>query len=298
MDTIIGIKTFIAVVKAGSFTNAAEQLGLSTALVSKYVGQLENRLGIRLLRRTTRSLTLTELGQVYFDRSQSILEDFEALESAIQDKTHQPSGQLVISGPITFGEQHLTSAIAKFMRQYPDVRVDLRLTDRFVSLADEGIDVAIRIGALGDSSLVARKLDTAELIVCATAAYLNKKGEPQTPEELLQHKCVIDTNFHGGTPWEFTSKDDKKHSIRVDGPFKVNSAAAALDMVLQDMGIGLIPAYAINSHLTSGRLTPLLLEYQTTQLGIYAAYAQQRYLATKIRAFIDFMVDHPFSFRQ
>lgn len=289
MDTVAGMKTLIAVVDAGSFTGAAERLGMSTALASKYVGQLEKRLGVRLLHRTTRSLNLTEIGQVYVERCRNLLNDFDELEAAVQDRQSAPRGGLIITAPTTFGEMYLTPALARFMAGYPEITVELRLTDRFVGLAEEGVDLAIRIAELEDSSLIARHLAPARVVACAAPAYLERFGEPARPEDLTDHNCIVDTNFRISGGWPFLI-DGKRITISVSGRFSVNSAQAARAMVVAGAGIGLVPTYAIGEDIKNGRIVPLLMSHEALDLSVYAVYLPNRHLTAKVRAFIDFMV--------
>lgn len=290
MDTLTAMRTFVAVVRAGSFTAGAEQLGISTALASKYVGRLEDRLGVRLLNRTTRSLTLTEDGAAYLDRASQVIDEFDQLEAAVQNRAAAPSGRLVISAPVTFGEEYLTMMVAAFLETYPEISIELQLTDRFVSLVDEGVDVAIRIANLTDSSLIARRLAPARIVVCASPSYLEQHGVPATPEDLQAHRSIVDTNFRGGSAWTF-SIGGKQLSTKVQGQFSVNSARAVRQMLLQGAGVGLIPTYAVGEDLRAGRLRVLLEEYEALDLGIYALYTHNRHLAPKVRAFIDFATD-------
>ena len=218
MDTLIGMRTFATVVKTGSFTAAADRLGMSKALASKYLNQLEQRLGVRLLNRTTRHLSLTEVGQVYYTRCQSLLEAVDELEAAIQDRHESPKGRLSITAPQTFGECYLAQAMARFLEQYPQVSVELNLTDRFVNLLEEGFDLGIRIGELADSSLVARRLASVRIITCAAPRYLERHGVPVHPLELDAHACVIDTNIDTPARWLYMI-DGERRQIEVGDRF-------------------------------------------------------------------------------
>ncbi len=290
MDSITGMRTFITVVRAGSFTAAAQRLNMSTALVSKYVGKLETRLGARLLNRTTRSLTLTEIGTVYYERGQQLIDDFDELEAAVQNRSADAKGKLVISAPITFGDMYLTTAIADFLDQHPALTVDLRLTDRFVSLIDEGIDVAIRIAELEDSALIARRIASTRIVACAAPSYLARHGVPDHPSDLARYHCIIDSNFRNGHLWPFTLEGQRK-SIRVDGRFIVNSASAVRQILLRGAGIALTPTYAIGEDIARGDLVVVLEEFEALALGIYAIYLHQRHLAAKVRVFVDAMIE-------
>ncbi len=288
MDTIVGMKTFVTVVEANSFTAAAERMDMSTALVSKYVGQLEERLGSRLLNRTTRSLVLTEIGKSYFERCRQVIDDFDELEAAIQNKGSVASGRLVLTAPVTFGEMYLASAIVDFLEQHPAITVDLRLTDRFVNLVDEGVDIAIRISELEDSTLIARRLASTRLLLCAAPSYLEEYGMPERPEDLSAHTCIVDTNFRSGAQWPFIV-DGKQITTKVSSRVTVNSAAAVRMVLLKGSGISLVPGYAVGEDIKQGRLVTVLEDYEASGLGIHAVYTHHRYLATKVRAYIDFM---------
>ena len=290
MDTIIGMKTFVNVVAAGSFTAAAQRSNMSTALVSKYIGQLEERLGARLLNRTTRSLALTEIGASYLERCLQIIDDFDELEAAVHNERSIPGGNLIISAPVTFGEMHLTTAVARFLTRYPDISIDLRLTDRFVNLVDEGVDLAIRISELVDSSLIARRLTPARIVVCAAPSYLEKHGCPDYPHDLVDHECIIDTNFQDFDEWPFII-GEKRISIKVSGRFSVNSAQSSRAMIVAGAGIGLIPTYAIAEELNKQNAVMVLEDFEALDPGIYALYPHNRHLATKVRAFVDFLVE-------
>lgn len=289
MDMLAGMRTYIAVVAAGSFTAAAERLGISKALTSKYVGQLEEHLGVRLLNRTTRQLNVTEAGQAYYQRCRQLLEEFDELEAAIQDQQEAPRGSLVVAAPTTFGEMYLTRAVADYLDQQPGVSVELVLADRFVNIVDEGFDLAVRIGELADSSLIARRLAPARIAVCAAPVYLAQAGTPTDPRELESHTCVIDTNFHAADHWPF-QKHGRRFSVKVNGRFRVNNAVAAREMMLAGQGIGLCPTYVIGNELRNDRLKILLQEYEVFEHGIYAVYPHNRHLAAKVRTFVDFLV--------
>lgn len=289
MDTLQEMRTFLSVVETGSFTQAAEQLGLSKAVASKQVIRLEERLGVRLLNRTTRALSLTEVGQAYAQRAERVVEDLDELEQLVQDRHAAPRGQIIVSAPITFGEMHLTAVIARFLEAYPGISIDLRLSDRFVGLADEGIDLAIRISSLDDSSLIARRLTSTRVVACATPEYLDREGVPDNPKALEGHTCIIDTNFKSKDDWVFQSAQERV-TTKVRGRFQVNSARAAREMALSGAGIGMIPSYAVGEDLRNGRLVPLLQAYEVAELGIYALYLPNRLLAGKVRSFIDFLV--------
>lgn len=290
MDTLEGMRAFVAVARAGSFTAAGQRLGRSTALVSKYVGQLEERLQVRLLERTTRSLRLTEVGEAYLARAEDLLEQFDDLESSLENTQATPSGNLVVSAPVSFGESYIASVVSRFVCKFPKVSVDLRLTDRFVSLVDEGVDLAVRITELPDSALIARRLCPAGIVCCAAPAYLERAGSPGAPADLPDHECIIDRNLRSPNAWPFMV-DGKREIVHVDGRVTVNSARASRAVAIEGAGIALIPQYAVGEDLCSGRLVPLLEGHEALSLTVYAIYQHRAHLAAKTRAFVDFLVE-------
>lgn len=288
MDVLTGMRTYAAVVATGSFTAAAERLGLSKALTSKYVGQLEDRLGVRLLNRTTRKLNVTEAGQAYYERCKQLLEDFDELETAIKDQQEAPQGNLLVAAPTTFGETYLTQAVADYLDEQPGVSVELVLADRFVNIVDEGFDLAVRIGRLADSSLIARRLAPARIVACATPEYLSRCGLPAHPGELESHNCIIDTNIHPADHWPF-NEDGQSFSVGVTGRFRVNNALSAREMILAGHGIGLCPIHAVYEDIREGHLKILLQEYEALEYGIYVVYPHNCHLATRVRTFVEFL---------
>jgi len=290
MDTLTGMRTYAAVVETGSFTQAAERLGISKALTSKYVGQLEEHLGVRLLNRTTRKLNVTEAGQAYYQRCRQLLDDLDELEAAIRQQQASPQGRLRIAAPTTFGEGFLTRIVAEYLKRQPGVSVELVLADRFVNIVEEGFDLAVRIGSLADSSLIARRLAPMQVVPCATPGYLETAGWPHHPRELAQHNCVIDTNIEQPEQWLF-QEDGKKLRVSIDGRFRVNSAQAVREMLLAGEGIGLCPRYVVEADLQAGKLVLLLTNYLATEYGIYAVYSHSRHLAAKVRTFVDFLAE-------
>jgi DNA-binding transcriptional LysR family regulator len=289
MDILTGMRTYAAVVSTGSFTGAAERLGISRALTSKYVGQLEDHLGVRLLNRTTRQLNVTEVGQAYFERCRQIVDEIDELESAVSDQQTAPRGRLLIAAPTTFGEMFLAQAVARYLGEYPEVSIELVLADRFVNLVDEGFDLAVRIGNLKDSSLIARRLASCRIVVCASPEYLQRAGSPTKPDDLERHCCIYDTNQGSGNSWPFRD-DDHRFRVNVKGNLRVNGAVAVREAMLAGHGVGYSPAYAIGEELRTGKLEIVLENYESDELGIYAVYPHNRHLATKVRSFIDFLI--------
>lgn len=283
------MRTYAAVVATGSFTRAAERLGISKALTSKYVGQLEEHLGVRLLNRTTRKLNVTEVGQAYYQRCRQLLDDLDELESAVRQQQESPRGQLRVAAPLIFGESDLTRTVADYLQAQPGVSVELVVADRYVNIVDEGFDLAVRVGRLTDSSLIARRLAPMRVVLCASPEYLKSAGVPSHPAALATHDCAIDTNIEDPEHWTF-KKRGQSFSVKISGRFRVNSAQAVREMLLAGGGIGVCPRYVVAEDLRAGRLQALLQEYETTEYGVYAVYPHNRHLAAKVRTFVDFLV--------
>jgi len=282
------MRTFAAVAKASSFTKAAERLGISVKLASKYVGQLEDRIGVRLLNRTTRRISLTEVGVAYLERCQFILDEFDNLEAAVHDKQTTPKGLIHITAPVTFGEMHLTPLISGFLQSQPGISINLNLSDRHTDIIDEGFDLAIRIGELSDSSLIAKRLGPVKLVVLATDKYLEKFGTPTHPRQLSGHHCIIDSNFRSGAQWPF-QENGNRLPVKISGTFQANSANAVRQIALSHQGIAMSPDYVVNNDIETGKLKTILDDYLPPPLGIYAVYPHSRRLAAKVRVFVDYM---------
>ena len=291
MDTIDGMRTFVAVISEGSFSGAAERLNMSPQLVSKYVGQLETRLGARLLNRSTRRLSITEAGQAYFDRCQYVLAEIDEMESAVGDATVAARGTLRINAPMTFGTLHLSKAIAEYQCSQPEVTVDLSLDDRVVDIVSEGYDIAIRIGQLRESSLVARKLAPVRLVVCGSPDYLAKRGVPGSPDELGTHDCLRYTIASGNSRWRF-AHGGEAHDIRVNGSFSANNGDALRLAALAGTGLVMQPTFIVGDDVRVGRLQLVLEDYEIEPMGVYAVYAHRQYLSGKVRTFIEFLADY------
>jgi DNA-binding transcriptional LysR family regulator len=288
MDTFDKLRSFAAVVEADSFTAAADRLSLTPQLVSKYVKSLENDLGARLLNRTTRRVALTDTGRAFHPRCLRLIEDYEEMRSVVGAIQAQPKGHLVIAGPMTFGELYLVEALRDFTAAYSEVTVELKLTDRFVNLIDENVDLAIRIGQLEDSNLIARKLGAAPIVCCAAPSYLAHAGAPSSPSNLHEHECIIDTNFRNSERWRFR-EGEETYFVPVRSQFRVNSAIAVQKLVVSGAGIALCPEYVVRDDLRSGRLTELFSGKLDYDLNIFAVYLENRHLSAKVRSFIDFM---------
>lgn len=291
MDTLDGLKTVVAVVETGSFTAASERMGLSKALVSKYVGEVEKQLGVRLFNRSTRRLALTEAGQNYYENALPLLDQFNALVDDVTGEQRSPRGLLRISAPQTFGEMKLSPALPRFLADYDELKVDLVLGDKAVNMLEDGIDVRILIGGVDDSSMVARSINTFPLMLCATPDYLALNGTPETPDDLVDHTCIIDSNFRIGSKWPFVGPKGETASIDVYSRASANSPRAVKEMTLAGGGIGMIPGFIVESAIQSGVLKRVLPEYSTLEFGLFAVYPHRKYLSRKVRCFIDFVMD-------
>ena len=288
MDTLDSMRAFLAVATAGSFTGAAERLDRSTRLVSKQVAQLEDRLGVRLFNRTTRSVALTEVGRAYLDRCRPLLDDFDALETEVREQQTELVGTIRLTAPTAFGRVRLLPLLATFLDEHPRIRVDLRLSDVPVALVEEGLDLALRIGVPADSSLMARRLVAMPTVLCAAPTYLDRAGTPATPEALVVHECLIDSNQRTPGSWSF-GRDGEALRIPVSGRFVVNSPSATAAMAQQGLGIARCPLYQVEAALTDGTLVRLLKAYEDSAPGVYALYPYNRYLTARVRALIDYL---------
>lgn len=290
MDTITRMRAFVAVVDSGGFSAAARVAGRSKALMSKYVAELEEELGARLLNRTTRQLSLTEAGQAAYDESQEVLRRVSRLREEIEASTSSPRGRLRISMPRTFGDGELSRGIMEFLTLYPEIRMELTLEDRFVDLVNEGFDAAIRVATLADSSLIARKLADFRVVVCATPEVIAAQGRPEHPTELVGLPCVLDTNARFRANWPFQERAHR-FSVPVTGRIEANSPYAVAAAARAGLGFGRVPLMVVDADIQSGRLLPVLQDYELTETGIYIVYPHRERMPAKLRVFIDHLVD-------
>lgn len=286
MDKIETMRAFVAVAQENSFTAAGRRLGMSTKLVSKYVQQLENQLQTQLFNRTTRSVALTDVGTAYLDRCRPILDQLDDLDSLVKEKHSALAGPIRLTAPTGFGATRLSQALVPFLRQHDNVVLDMRLTDTRVAVVEEGLDLAIRIGALPDSTLVARKLADMPLIVCASPDYLDRHGRPQDPNALSTHACLVDNNQMEVNVWRFTSEGGEQ-AVKLRGTTQSNSPGALTQMALGGLGITRAPLYAVEGFLEKGQLERVLPAHETDRFGVYALYPQNRHLTRRVRALID-----------
>lgn len=289
MDTLTSMKVFAAVATTGSFTAAAERLEMSRAMVSKYVINLEERLGTRLLNRTTRRLSLTESGSSYYESCLQIISDVDEAEQAVGQLTSTPRGTLKITMPFTFGLHRLGPVLAEYVQLYSKVKLELSCNDRYVDLIEEGFDMAIRIGTLPESRLIARKLGIASSVVCASPAYLEQRGIPAKLEDLANHSCLGYTYVNNGNEWRFLN-GGAEAVIRIEGAIKANNGDMLRLAALSGAGLILQPLFIVEEDLKAGRLVQVLNEYAATDFGIYAVYPSRKHLSAKVRTFVDFLV--------
>jgi len=289
MDKLSSMRVFIQVARMGSFSAAADALGISKAMVSKHISRLEDNLDIQLFNRTTRSLSLTEVGTVYRDRVKEILDDIEETELSVSQLSSEPRGTLRIMAPTSFGSFHLSRIVAAYLREYSHVSIDMILTERLPDLVEERLDLAIRIGHLEDSSLFARKITDARMIVCGSAEYLERHGVPKTPEELLEHNCLTHTT-HTGEAWSFMGSQGV-YGVDVHGTIKSNAVDALRIAAIQGCGLVHLPIYMLTKDLSTGRLISVLNEYEGAKRPIHAVYLHRMHLSAKVRTFVDFLYE-------
>ncbi|MCG8508300.1 MAG: LysR family transcriptional regulator [Rhodospirillales bacterium] len=291
MDSLSAISLFVRIAETGSFSNAARELGISKSSASKKMTALEERLGARLINRTTRRLSLTEVGMAFNERAQRILAELEEAEQAVTHLVAEPRGTLRVSAPVTFGTGPLATALADFMTEYPELAVSLDLSDRRVDLVGEGYDVAIRVAELADSSLIARKIARVRRVVCASPDYWKRYGVPDAPRDLKHHNCLVYTFLETPSEWQF-QKDGKGQTVRVRGTFHANNGAAIRAAATAGLGVCQSPTFIVGDDLRDGRLVTALDDFEDKSLAVYAVYPHRHHLSAKVRVFVDFLAEH------
>jgi len=289
MNHLAAIEAFVKVAELKSFSAAAVRLSTSKSVVSRHVSALEAQLGLRLFHRTTRSLTLTEAGRGYFERVSQILIDLEAAEQSVSHLQITPRGQLKISAPMSFGFLHLAPALPDFLAAYPELTVDVMMSDRFVDLVEEGFDLAVRIGSLAESSMIAKKLSPIRRVICASPDYLARHGMPQTPQDLPNHQCLYNSNLPSGDEWRFQMPDVKPITVSVKGQISINNGDALRIAALNHLGLIDLPTFIVGRDLQAGTLVSVLDEYIPQRMALSAVYSHARHLSPKVRAFVDFL---------
>lgn len=283
--------TFARVVEQESFTGAAEVLGLTKSAVSKQIAKLEESLGVRLLNRTTRKIQITEAGYVFYERCRRIADEVEEARAAVTSLQTSPRGLLRISASVSYGMLHLSKILPDFMKQNPDLHVDLSLSDRKIDLLEEGIDVAVRIGRLTDSSLIAKKITTFCSVVAASPAYWDEHGRPEHPSDLSQHNCFKYAYLASGDRWEFRDGDGNPIFVPVDGMLSANNGDVLLKSAEKGLGVVWLPNFLITDQFETGVLEEVLRDWEPEPIGLYTVFPHSRHLPTKTRAFIDFMAE-------
>ena len=289
MDRITGIQLFIRVVETGSFSKASADLGITQPTATKHVAALEERLGTRLLHRSTRGVTPTEAGAVYYDKCKTIqreLEEADNLAALLQAKL---GGQLRISTSVAFGRRVLVPLAVRFMREHPEIAIDLSFDDRYVNLVEQGVDLAIRMGRLADSTLGARYLGVNPWVLAAAPDYLRQAGTPKSPEDLAGHACLVYSSVQGDDRWQFTSPDGEALSVSVKGPLRSNNLSAVLAACRAGMGLAVLPWYVARESVADGVIVPLLEHYALPSQEMHAVFPSPKLVPAKVKTFIDYL---------
>lgn len=291
MESFGAIPVFVTVVESGGFSPAAKLLGISKSAVSKRVTQLEEQMGVKLLHRTTRKLSLTEAGEHFFQHARIAHQAAKDAQDAVAQLQGEPQGRLRINTPMSFGRLHIAPLIPEFLKRYPKISIEMVMDDKVADLIGEGFDIAIRGGDLPDSSLIARKLAPLRNVLCASPDYIEKHGRPIELSQLADHNCLIFTYSKDIKEWLFI-KDGQTQSVEVTGNYNVNNSEALREALLQGAGIGRLPTFVAGPDIKSGKLVSLFEEYQMPDKTIYAVFPERQYLPSKVRAFIDFAVEY------
>jgi DNA-binding transcriptional LysR family regulator len=289
MDRFDALAAFVKVVELGSFARAAERLSLSTSAVSRQVAELETRLEARLLQRSTRRLSLTEAGEAFYERAVQLLADLDEAETSVRSASIQASGTLRLTCGVSFGDQHLAPAIAEFAAAQPRVSFDLDLSDRAVDLVEEGFDLAIRIGEIGQKGMVSRRLGTTELVCCAAPEYLARNPLPRVPADLERHACIAYAYAPLANSWSFAAGDGSLHTPRITPRHRSNNGRMAAALATAGLGVVVEPDFIVAPDIRAGRLLRLLPDHRAPRSPIAAVYPSRRHLSAKVRAFVDFL---------
>jgi DNA-binding transcriptional LysR family regulator len=290
MDRLTGIGVFVAAIEEGSFAGAARRYGFSAAMAGKYVSAIEAELNARLLHRTTRRLSLTDVGEAYYARCKQILEAYDEANREASDSQGTARGVLRIAAPVTFGAMHLGDVVARYLEEHPLVNIEVSLSDRYVDLLEAGVDLAVRIGRLRDSGLVARRLAPCRMVICASPAYLERHGMPQRPEDLQQAQRLSFSEAVSEGDW--TLVDAKHRAYVIGGPCRMsaNNTQMLLAAALAGAGVAYGPTFVFGEQIALGKLVPLLPEYHASELVIQAVYPSTRHMPLKVRQFLDYLV--------
>ena len=289
MDKFEAMRVFCSVIEAGSFVAAAEQTGLSTTAVSRMVAQLESQLSVRLINRTTRRMNPTNEGFAYFERCTQLLADLEEAEASVAGEARHPRGRLRLTAPIALATLRLAPAFAAFCRTYPDITLDIVLSDSVADFVEEGLDLAIRVGKVGSENLVARHIGDTTLLIAASPDYLAYAGQPKHPEDLLRHACFTYTYSATGNQWQFEDGKGQPVSVRIGGSVNANNGMLLAEMAAAGSGIVLAPCFILQPLIASGRLIQVLPEWKQRRLPIHVVYPTRRHLSAKVQAMTGFL---------
>jgi len=290
MDKYQEIRVFTRVADCGSFVAASDSLKMSKAAVSRYVSDLEHRLGARLMHRTTRKLSLTPDGEIFLSRCRAILESIEESEEEISKRGLTASGTLRITAPVSFGIRHLAPLWSDFLIAHPQVKIELELSDRVINLVEEGFDLAIRIGKLNDSTLVSRQITSTRLVLCASPDYLKRRGTPSHPAELVEHETFSYSLLSTGHTWKFDGPEGRV-DVRVSPRMTSNNGDTGVEVCVRGGGIHLWPTFLIEEYLRAGSLVEVLPDFKASNFGIYAVYPSRKHVSPKVRVLVDFLVN-------
>jgi len=290
MDRLSAMEVFTNVVEFEGFSAAASHLGISRASVSKQVIQLEESLGARLLNRTTRRVSVTEVGEANYERCKRVLAEVEEADLLVEQLHSEPRGTLKVSAPMSFGVAHLGPAVSDFLSEYRELSISLTLNDRFTDLIEEGFDIAIRIAQSADSSLIARRLSGVRCVMTATPEYLERKGVPTKPQDLSGHQCLSYSYLASGLEWPIFGPNGAT-SVKVSGPLKANNGEVLLQAARQNLGIAFLPNFLVREDIQAGVLVPVLEQYRLPELSVYAVSPPNRFPARKVQAFIAFLAE-------
>ncbi|NYT46774.1 MAG: LysR family transcriptional regulator [Candidatus Methanofishera endochildressiae] len=288
MDKLTGMKVFVSVARAGSFVGGAKEMSISRAMATKHIGHLESYLGARLFNRTTRSLSLTDVGGSYLQRCRTVLTEIEEMEGAVTQLHTNPRGKLKISAPNVIGSLYIAPAIAEFFNLHKDLSVNLMLQSSVGDMVDEGIDIAIAFGSLKDTSLIAKKIASSPLLVCGSSAYFAVNGIPLLPEDLTQHSCLVNNSIPPRNKWRFKGQDGKTE-VSVSGRMQANAADPIRIAAKKDLGLVMLPEYIVARDIEKGHLRVVLQDYACEPMEIHAVYPHRKYVSAKVRTFLVFL---------
>jgi len=289
MNEFSQIKTFVALVESRSISKAAEKMDIAVSAVSRRLKELESNLGVQLVQRTTRKMHITEAGDKFYRRCGRLLDDLEEAKQEASNTATALSGTLKIATPLSFGVAHLSPAIAAFMHLHPQIKIELDMSDRRIDLVEEGLDLAIRIGTLEDSSLMARKLASVRHVVCASPDFLNSYGRPRTPQDLSALPALCYGNLSQPGIWHYRDKDNNASNVKVPMRMRATNGDALVEAAVAGLGILCEPSFIVHGAVERGLLTPVLRDYQWYAMNIYAVYPQTKHVPARVRAFIDFL---------